>query len=259
MPSPFPGMDPYLEDPTLWSEFHGRLAVAAATALNRLLPKGYIARLDRYVWIHDPSTAANVLLGEPDAYVTGPDQAATAQPARGRAATATAAIIFPVRRRQGNRFIRIIDPKSKRVVTAIEILSPANKTGGYRRAYRRKREEYLARGVHLVEMDFLRHGRRLPLGLLKPPRSAYYILVCRAAETPHGDLWNLSVRDPLPVIPIPLDPGVADIQLPVRACFDQVYEDARFAEEIDYGQPPTPPLREADAAWARELLAARKI
>lgn len=258
MPSPFPGMDPYLEDSTIWSEFHGRLAVAVATALNRLLPKGYIARMDRYVWVHDPSTATNVLLGEPDAYVTGPEAASVAQPARERSATATATVVFPVQRRQGNRFVRIIDPKSRRVVTAIEILSPANKTGGYRRAYRRKREEYLARGVHLIEMDLLRKGRRLPLGLLKPPRSDYYVLVCRAAETPNGDIWNLSVRDPLPTIPIPLDPGVADVLLPLRPCVDRVYEEARFAEEIDYTQPPDPPLREPDVAWACDLLAVRK-
>lgn len=259
MPSPFPGMDPYLEDPTIWSECHDRLGVSLGTALNRLLPRGYVARLGRYVWVHDASTATSVLLGEPDDFVTGPSEAAPAAHPPARSATATATVVFAVRRRRGNRFVRIIDPRSRRVVTVVEILSPANKKGDYRRAYRRKREEYLARGVHLVEMDFLRQGRRLALGQPAPPRSDYYVLVCRAAATPHGEIWSLSVRDSLPTIPIPLDPDKPDVQLPLRPSFDQVYEEARFAEEIDYSQPPQPPLREPDASWARDLLAARRI
>ncbi|MGL6094387.1 MAG: DUF4058 family protein, partial [Fimbriiglobus sp.] len=38
MPSPFPGMDPYLEDPTYWGGFHTNLYTGIQRALNQTLP-----------------------------------------------------------------------------------------------------------------------------------------------------------------------------------------------------------------------------
>src|SRR5262249_26500385 len=113
-------------------------------------------------------------------------------------------------------------------------------------------------GVNLVEIDLLRAGKRLSLGKPKPPRSDYLILVGRADEMPVMGYWTLSVRDPLPVLPIPLDPSVEDVSLDLRACLDRAYEEANFAWEIDYSRPLHPPLKEPDATWARELLAARR-
>jgi hypothetical protein len=258
MPSPFPGMDPYLEEPGIWSQFHAGLTVRIAAELNRTLPPGYLARYDRYLWIRDESEQTNVLLGESDGYVTGPQEPAAAA-AQARPSTAPATLVWPVRRRAGNRFVRVVDAKRRRVVTVLEIVSPANKRGSYRRAYRRKRNEYLARGVNFVEFDFLRSGRRLPLGLPKPPSSDYYILVYRSAEPPQGGFWPLSVRDPLPPVPVPLDRGMPDTILNIRACMDCVYDESRFAEEIDYSQPPSPPLSQPEANWARELLVSKGL
>lgn len=249
-------MDPYLEDPELFSEFHGTMTYTVRNELNRLLPKGYVARLDRYLWVEDAATGSGLLLGAPDTYIHGPPLPSGGPPVN-RPSSAPTTIVFPMRRRrQGNRFIRVIDPKNRRVVTVVEILSPANKRGSYRRAYRRKRSEYVARGVNLVEIDLLRTGRRLPLGKPGPPASDYYVLVTHAEESPRGDYWPISVRDELPIVPVPLDPGVPVVQVALRLCLEQAYQDCRFDEEIDYTRPANPPLREPDATWARELLAA---
>jgi hypothetical protein len=156
------------------------------------------------------------------------------------------------------RYIEIFDKESRRVVTVIEILSPANKTTGENGlAYRMKREEYLASGVSLVEIDLLRSGQRPPLGEPVPVIPDYYILVHRGWEESRLGIWPVSVRDPLPPVPVPLDPDVPAVMLDLRACIDHVYDFGRFAEQIEYSQPPKPPLREPDAVWALELLAQR--
>jgi hypothetical protein len=162
---------------------------------------------------------------------------------------------LPVVPRRGNRYVRIINVHDHRVVAAIELLSPSNKTlGRDRDAYLAKRDEYLASGVNLVEVDLLRAGLRPPLGA-PPTPSAYYALVCWASLLPRAGYWSIGVRDRLPEVPVPLDADKPDCLLDLQPCFDRAYDEGRFPLYINYTQPPTPPLPEADAAWARELLA----
>src|SRR6516164_1643463 len=53
MPSPFPGMDPYLETPDLWPDVHHELISQIRHQLNpRLRPK-YVARVELRVYISD--------------------------------------------------------------------------------------------------------------------------------------------------------------------------------------------------------------
>jgi hypothetical protein len=139
------------------------------------------------------------------------------------------------------------------------VLSPSNKVpGDDGQAYRFKRGQYLAGRVNLVEIDLLRAGERPPLGDPPPAPSDYYILVSRASEFPQAGFWPLSVRDVLPTIPVPLDPEEADVPLDLRPCADRAYDEGRYGSQINYTQAPNPPLREPDALWARQLLAARQ-
>src|SRR3954470_23584981 len=46
MASPFPGMDPYLEAPAIWPDFHDALAGEIRGALNQTPPRPYYARLE---------------------------------------------------------------------------------------------------------------------------------------------------------------------------------------------------------------------
>src|SRR5262249_11503487 len=155
-----------------------------------------------YVWRVDNSES--VLLGGPDAFVSDREPAAAA----GKVATISAPIttVLPgVVRKQ--RYLKIVDSQQRRVVTVIEILSPSNKTAGeHGQAYRLKREEYIASGISLVELDLLRSGVRPPLGDPAPPISDYYILVHCGWEDGRMGIWPISVRDRLPQVPIPLDP-----------------------------------------------------
>ena len=252
MPSPFPGMDPYIES-WIWGDFHTSLVPVIRDQLNPHLPKRFVASIELYVWRVDDTE--RLLIGGPDVFVADRDPSLAA----GGVATATAPVntILPgVVRKQ--RYIKIIDSQQRRIVTVIELLSPSNKTAGDDgRAYRLKREEYLSSGISLVEIDLLRSGQRPPLGDPAPPIADYYILVHRGWEPNRLGIWPVSVRDPFPKVPIPLDPAVPDSVLDLRPCIDHVYDFGRYAEQLDYTKPPTPPLREPDATWARELLAQR--
>jgi hypothetical protein len=243
-------MDPYIEG-WVWGDFHPKLITAISDRLNPHLPKRYIVSTELYVWRVDDTD--RLLLGGPDLFVS---DRVPAQPSGG-VATISAPIttVLPrVVRKQ--RYLKIVDPQQRRVVTVIEVLSPSNKTTGEDgQAYRLKREEYLASGVSLVEIDLLRSGIRPPLGDPAPPVSDYYVLVHRAWEDSRMGIWPISLRDPLPPVPIPLDPDVPEVVLDLRACIDHVYDFGRYAEQFDYSKPPNPPLREPDATWARELLA----
>jgi hypothetical protein len=256
MPSPFPGMDPYLEEPSLWPDFHGTMLVAIRAALNSTLPPRYTAFLDRYVWLEEADAANRVRLGKPDVSMTDRGTPAPAGGSGVATVPAPAMIVLPAVRRQGTRYLRIVDRRNRRVVAVLELLSPSNKEAGpEREAYLTKRNEYLATGTNLVEIDLLRAGQRLPLGDPLPAIGAYYVLVSRASEFPNAALWPFGVRDPLPPVPVPLDPDDAFVSLDLKPCLDRAYDEGRYADELPYARPPTPPLREPDATWARQLLA----
>jgi Protein of unknown function (DUF4058) len=245
-------MDPYLEG-WIWGSFHPNLITAISERLNPQLPKRYIASTELYIWRVDDSE--RLLLGGPHVFVS--DRKPT--PVEASVATIAAPIntVLPgVVRKQ--RYVKVVDPEARRVVTVIEILSPSNKTvGDNGQAYRLKREEYIASGISLVEIDLLRSGIRPPLGDPAPPISDYYMLVHRGWEDSRMGIWPISVRDALPLVPIPLDPDVPEVMLDLRACIDHVYEFGRYAEQIEYARLPKPPLHEPDATWAGELLSHR--
>ena len=255
MPSPFPGMDPYIESSGGWGDFHTCLIAAIRGKLNAILPRRYRARVDVFVFIHVPARPSRKRRRvEPDAYVVnkgkGPGSAAVAV-----FSPPSATITLPAVRKK-HKSVLVIDTRKDRVVTAIEILSPSNK-GEDRPAYLSKRAEYLGSGVNVVEVDLLRGGRRLPLG--SPPTAVgdYYIMVSRSWELPRANLWSLTVRNPLPQVPIPLAEDQPDVHLPLRACIDRAYDEGSYDTELDNDEPVTPRLNKQDAAWARKLLAER--
>jgi hypothetical protein len=254
MPSPFPGMDPYLESQPFWGDLHSSMIAVMKGELNRRLPENYTAWSDIYIWLHEPD--AETRKGKPDVFF------ATASKAKKPRSVATlpapSTTILPAVRREGNRYLKIKEVRSERVVTVIELLSPTNKEPGEDRdAFQAKRNEYLANRTNIVEIDLLRAGLRLPLGEPPPERSDYYALVCRAVDFPKTALWTFSVRQPLPEIAVPLNPVDGYVSLPLQKCFTAAYELGSYPKAVDYRRPPRVSLSDADAEWARQLLDAR--
>lgn len=252
MTSPFPGMDPYLENPVLWPDLHLTLIIAMRAELNSRLPPGYIAGADRHVWIEDDDSRTLV---EPDLSISETRRSTAKRGGKLATAIKPRRVTLAVPDRHGKPYLKIVDAQDRRVVTVVELLSPSNKSAGPdRQAYLRKREEYLAGNVNFVEINLLRAGKPPPLDRKRTVRGSYYYLVCEASEAPRGRLWTFSVRDALPSLPIPLLGG-DEIELDVRSCLDRAYVEGRYDEEIDYAEPPTPRLTNGDALWAQKLLA----
>jgi hypothetical protein len=156
-------------------------------------------------------------------------------------------------------YIEIVDVKSgHRVITSIEVLSPANKHAGEgQRLFVKKREDMQRAGVNMVEIDLLRGGERvlmIPRAQIPPShRTDYQVCAWRAAQPGSVLLYRVPLRERLPVIAIPLRPSDPDALLDIQAVVDQCYRNGGY-DDIDYTDEPEPRLRKGDAAWANTLL-----
>jgi hypothetical protein len=143
------------------------------------------------------------------------------------------------------------------LVTVLQLLSPINKspgTGGLD-AYLHKRLELLPRGCHLVELDLLRGGQRLPMSGPLPPAD-YHVFIGRTGMRPRCQVISWPLRDPLPKIDIPLLPEDPDLPFDLQSVFRAAYEPALYDRRLRYDQPLEPPLRASDELWVREALRA---
>ena len=251
MTSPFPGMDPYLEHDGFWQDFHGSFGMAAKIVLAPHLSDNYIARVESDLYLHELSADERRFFARADSSVHHRDvPLGSASPMSAAVAAPTARTrLLPAVIPERHRRVEIRDRFGEQVVTVIELLSPTNKVR-HRQTYLQKRADLLDGPVHLVEIDLLRAGRRMPMA--ETPDSDYLILSSIAERRPEIDLWPFSVRDPLPVLPVPLRDGEF-VPFDLRAVLDRVYEASRYELQI-YAYPPDPPLSPADAAWAAGML-----
>jgi uncharacterized protein DUF4058 len=256
MPSPCPGMDPYIETPELWSDFHSDLASEMRAQLNRCIQPHYFARLTPYV-TYEVVEVGQVYGVRPDVGVwqlqtlPGESQASTAI-----IAPAPVESLVPQEIPLRLHRVEIRATASQQLVTVVEILSPVNKRPSHDAylAYQRKRRDILRSEVHLLEIDLLRGGERPPL--VRPvPAAPYYVVLSRANRRPTVEVWPIQLADRLPVLPVPLLEPDPDVPLDLGAAVASVYERGAYASQIDYHQPPPPPsLSKLDADWLRTLL-----
>jgi hypothetical protein len=255
MPSPFPGMDPYLERPGVWPGFHRWLIMTLAQDLGARLRPRYWVSVEERTYIARPEDY--LLVGIPDATVIESKRAPA--PQTGSVATLARGIEVgvPLPEEVRERYLEIRVPRSQDVVTVVEILSPANKRpGNGREDYLLKRERTLSTRTNLVEIALLRAGHRMPM--LRPPESYDYgILVCRGAALSRAVLYPIGVQDSLPSFPLPLRKGEDDVAVPLADVFARAYDSGNYDLILDYHTPPDPPLSGADAEWAAALLARR--
>jgi hypothetical protein len=245
-------MNPFLEQEDVWSDFHGRFIPAAAEEIGKQVRPAYIVKIDRNVYVHELPEGERKLLGRPDIYVAeGHETSSAAAPSTLALAAPARAQLVPLTITERQGFIEIRDGLDRSLITAIELLSPANKEhGSDRDQYLAKRNRYLDTGVHLVEIDLLRGGPRLPLH--PPPKGDYCVMVSRAEERPNVDCWPIRLREPLPEIPIPLRSKDGSVPLTLQAVLHRVYDAAGYEHYI-YQAEPNPPLSPDDQRWAAEL------
>jgi hypothetical protein len=210
----------------------------------------YFVKLGVNLYIHE-LPARERFLGRPDVAIGSTSDT----PARGSAVTLAAPLygrFGPLIDVVKEAFVEIQERETRRVVCAIELLSPTNKAPGPdRELYLAKRLRYAQSNIHFVEIDLLRGGTRMPIEGL--PECDYCVQVSRAEERPQVGLWPIGLREPLPVIPVPLLAPDPDARLDLQALLHRMY-DAGAYEDYVYGGTPQPPLSPDDREWAEGIL-----
>jgi hypothetical protein len=250
MANPFPGMDPYLEG-TLWTTVHSNLTEEIARQLAPKVRPKYVARSARRIVLATPDPTELPPERVPDVVVMG---SSPGDPAAGGAAIAAPLVLealVPVPMPQTT--VEIRDADGKRLVTAIEVLSPTNKRGDGRREYVRKRQELLASTAHLMEIDLIRVGRRFPVAR-KLPRAPYFVFLSRAGRRRQIEVWPIRLDQPLPTVPVPLLSGDPDVPLDLQAALTTVYTIFGYDETIDYSRPPPGRLPAKESSWVDQRL-----
>ena len=251
MPSPFPGMNPYLEQEGVWQDFHQSAIPIIREALMQQIRSRYFVKVEEHLFIHELPGDERRLLGRADVSVTPAPLPARNPAGRGLAAPAFARLPTPVDVER-HSYLAIRDRENRDLITVLELLSPSNKDSGPDRAqYLAKRRQIIHSPTHLVEIDLLRGGPRLPVDDL--PDCDYCVLVSRAEERPTVEVWPIGLRDRLPPIPVPLRASDPDASVDLQAVLHRAYDAAGYEVYIYLGSP-RPALRSEDADWSRQFV-----
>jgi hypothetical protein len=245
-------MDPYLEG-SLWMGVHTQLLAEIARQLApRLRPKYVAHTSERFVvTISEGSSLLRASLhpdvGVAEARFPGPMTGASRTVAAPLQVTTLMPEAIP------HVTVEIFDAASRQLVTAIEVLSPTNKRPEGREEYLAKRARVLRSPAHLLEVDLLRDGARVPT--LEPlPPAAYFVFLSRAEKRPVMDVWPVRLSDRLPAVPVPLLEGDPDVLLDLQQCFTNVYDLLAYDLVVDYTQAAPGTLSRDEAAWVEETL-----
>lgn len=262
MPSPFPGMDPYLEDSRLWPDVHHALISEIQATLNQSLRPAYHVRVEERVYVSDENDPGRRHI-IPDLRIEETDHRATMSGDYSGVASEVAepvVLTTLIDDEIHEARLEVVDSQEKTVVTVIEILSPTNKTSGSRgrQSYEQKRRELMTSSTHFVEIDLLREGDHLHCRELLP-KADYYIHVSRREKRPKGYVWPIHLPQRLPVISIPLKGTDPDARLDLQEVLSTAYDRAAYDLVVDYKQDPFPPVTGPNAAWMIDLLRTRGL
>lgn len=263
MPSPFPGMDPYLEEPGLWPDVHHELISGIRAQLNGLIRPRYVARVEERIYVSDEddpgrrTLVPEVRVNEVGSQGQSGGPAPVASPATGDESLLVTTLI---EEEISEARVEVIEALTREVVTVIEVVSPTNKVPGARgrESYQRKRRAVMTSHCHWVEIDLLRAGTPTFSRELLPP-CEYVVHVSRVEQRPRGRVWPVRLRNRLPVIPIPLRDSDPDVPLDLQGILATAYDRAGYDVSVDYRREPEPPLPPDLAAWADQLLRERGL
>lgn len=261
MKSPFPGMDPYLEQH--WLDVHQRLVIYGCDQIQTSLPPDLLARVEeRLVVEPDDSPALGI---HSDVRVVEQQAPPGVSEATGGAVAedVEAPVLIDLSEEPIKGFVKIVDVTAEKVITVIEVLSASNKLPGEGQGlYRQKQQELNEGGVSLVEIDLLRAGdhvlnvpsRRVP----RACRTPYRVCVRRGWRPRRAELYRAPLEKRLPKIQIPLRETDQDVMLDLQSLIELCYRNGRY-DRTDYTIDPDPPFDPPTAAWANELLKAKVL
>ena len=235
---------------------HNRLIAALADDLSERVAPRYYVGLERRTYLLKADDL--VVIGRPDIAVASAAEVSVLAPQPATSVTVLE-VEVPMQDEVSENFLEIHEVKTGKLITLLELLSPVNKLHKQgREEYERKRGYVFRSWTHLVEIDLLRVGDPMPV-VGAQMQSDYRILVSRGTQRPRATLIVFTLRQPIPTFTLPLLPGDDEPEVALNCLLHVLYQRARFDLRLDYTQPPIPPLAEADAAWAQELITARGL
>ncbi len=257
MECPFPGMDPYLERREIWPDFHDSLIAYLRESLQPMLRPQYaaISQNRLYVIEHERPIYPDVSV------IELPDWS------QGDGSTATAVLpdldepfVVEIETEEIRQpTLHIIEPAAgNRIVAAIEVLSPDNKLPGPgRESYRRKCDELWEAGVHLIEIDLLRDGQRVPrvASARIPPAPSWNYIVSVSRWPNRLELYRVGLKQRLPRIAVPLAHGDKDVRLDLSAVFARCWQAGPYPALLHYEATPPGALAQDDLDWCQQRAA----
>lgn len=255
MPSPFPGMDPYLE--SRWGDVHARLVLYAADQLQFLLPPDLRARVQERVFLELPD--GGLWSSYPDVRVVERPRRSPEVLSAGNTAVAEPLVVHFPDEPVTETFVEIREAGTgARIVTVIEFLSPSNKRwGSGRKQYLKKCRECRQAGVSFVEVNLLRAGPRavmIPPESVPPSHRTHYQAYIRRGWNPSAvEIYRLALRERLPALPVPLRETDPAVPLDLQVLLEQCYRLGAY-DDLDYAADAVPPLSGDDALWVDALL-----
>lgn len=253
MPSPFPGMDPFIESQK-WRGFHHSIISSIRDALMPSVRPRYVVDVEENVYLAKED-GDRLRMFAPDVSVVRDEGWMDAVDGRMGTTVEPDILTLPLMKQIEEAYLVLRATDSEEVVTVIEVLSPTNKSSrDGRTEYLSKRNALTHSAVHLVEIDLLRGGLRLPMQEPLPPAD-YYTFVSRAADRPKVNVYHWPLDHRLPVIPIPLADGDADVRLDLQAVFDDTYDRSGYDYALKYGEATEPPLGENRNEWVQCCIA----
>jgi hypothetical protein len=226
MPSPFPGMDPFLEEDKLWPSFQHHLVMCLYQILLPGLVDRYRARVGQRSYVTEQALFTSV-----------------------------------IREQHQEEFLEVRQRTDGKLITLVEVVSPTNKLiPSGRQLYLAKREEAKGQGANLVEIDLVLQG--LPTleysrdGL---PEWDYAVTVTRATQPERYEIYSATLQKRLPRFRLPLAADDRDTVLDLQASFTRCYDQGGFAGKVDYRRDPAVALEDEDRKWLNELLKQQKL
>lgn len=226
MGSPFPGMDPFLEDVHLWPAFQHQLVASLYQILLPGLIDRYRARVSQRGYVLEQPLFTSV-----------------------------------IREEHVEEVIEIRQRTDGRLITLIDIASPTNKTTQRgRAAYWEQRKDARSHGANVVEIDLVLQGKPL-LDLSRDglPECDYATTITRNTQPERYEIYTTTLRKRLPRFKIPLAADDRDTVLDLQLTFNRAFEQGNFASRIDYKKDPAVPLTDDDRRWLHELLTQLKL
>ena len=255
MPSPSPGMNPYLENPELWTEVHHWILTLLAESLIPQLRPKYRVAVEKRVY-HD-TDRNSVLIGIPDVAIARslkPTIQESSNIAVASPPVKPITVNIPIPEEIRETYLEVREIATGEVITVIELLSPKNKRQGEgRKAYQTKRLQILGSSTHLVEIDLLRAGESMPI-LDNNIKSDYQILVSRSQLRPRAELYPFNLSEVIPAFFLPLQKEDIEPLVDLQNVIQDLFDRAGLDLAIDYNSEPVPPIQETDLIWVNELL-----